>query len=394
MEISPLEMLCIEKTERGPVQPIKGVLCDKPVKVIIDTDLGTDLDDSLAILSALNNPDIEILGITTNYGPSELRTMVIKLIVNAFRKSHPEYPQIPIITGASCLMGTHREVFLCGSEGLPFFSHKSIEEMMDFTQWPSQVQTNAANFIIATAMRYPKMVKIVSIGIPTNIGIALQKYPPLSDLLKEIVIMGGGSFVHSPDVFFEYSTNHESWSSPKQINPPFGIPQKDQISEWIMNGNIVHLFPNHNLSGDTLASKIMCSYPNLPLKIIHHDMTRNFWLKGKAIDHLREMASHVNQTNYQSTDLASGIVGHLMLEWFARRHGQNGQCPHDPLTLHEAIYSGDDAHIDYVPGTFIVHEWAAFSTFIPNPNGKHLFGIRPKNIDQYLEKLTNLLTKD
>ena len=38
------------------------------IKVIIDTDLGTDWDDAMALMYALNIPHIEILGITTNYG--------------------------------------------------------------------------------------------------------------------------------------------------------------------------------------------------------------------------------------------------------------------------------------------------------------------------------------
>jgi inosine-uridine nucleoside N-ribohydrolase len=39
----------------------------KPVKLIFDTDIGTDIDDSLALLALLNLPkeDVELIGITT-----------------------------------------------------------------------------------------------------------------------------------------------------------------------------------------------------------------------------------------------------------------------------------------------------------------------------------------
>ena len=39
---------------------------------IIDTDIGTDFDDTLALYYALNLENLEILGITTNYGPISL----------------------------------------------------------------------------------------------------------------------------------------------------------------------------------------------------------------------------------------------------------------------------------------------------------------------------------
>ena len=49
-----------------------------PRKVIIDTDIGTDIDDALALLSALNMPsaDLELVGIVTNYYPTKLRARV------------------------------------------------------------------------------------------------------------------------------------------------------------------------------------------------------------------------------------------------------------------------------------------------------------------------------
>ena len=53
-----------EKIELTTFPEIK----DSKIKVIIDTDLGTDWDDAMALMYALNIPHIEILGITTNYG--------------------------------------------------------------------------------------------------------------------------------------------------------------------------------------------------------------------------------------------------------------------------------------------------------------------------------------
>ena len=39
-----------------------------PEKVIMDTDIGDDIDDAFAIALALKSPELEILGISTTFG--------------------------------------------------------------------------------------------------------------------------------------------------------------------------------------------------------------------------------------------------------------------------------------------------------------------------------------
>ena len=45
-------------------------------KILLDTDIGTDIDDALCLLYLLANPDCELLGITTVTGESEKRAML------------------------------------------------------------------------------------------------------------------------------------------------------------------------------------------------------------------------------------------------------------------------------------------------------------------------------
>ncbi|MBV9183263.1 MAG: nucleoside hydrolase, partial [Acidobacteria bacterium] len=45
----------------------------RPEEVIIDTDIGDDVDDAFAVALALRSPEIEILGISTTFGDTELR---------------------------------------------------------------------------------------------------------------------------------------------------------------------------------------------------------------------------------------------------------------------------------------------------------------------------------
>lgn len=43
------------------------------VPVILDTDIGTDVDDTLALAVLLGSPEIDLLGVTTVYGDVTLR---------------------------------------------------------------------------------------------------------------------------------------------------------------------------------------------------------------------------------------------------------------------------------------------------------------------------------
>src|SRR5438309_12115117 len=46
-------------------------------KIIIDTDIGDDVDDAFALGLALNSPEVEIVGITTAWGDTRLRARLV-----------------------------------------------------------------------------------------------------------------------------------------------------------------------------------------------------------------------------------------------------------------------------------------------------------------------------
>src|SRR5216684_9240803 len=48
-----------------------------PEKVIIDTDIGDDVDDAFAVALALHSPEVQILGITTAFGDTETRAKLV-----------------------------------------------------------------------------------------------------------------------------------------------------------------------------------------------------------------------------------------------------------------------------------------------------------------------------
>ncbi|ELP84541.1 inosine-uridine preferring nucleoside hydrolase, putative [Entamoeba invadens IP1] len=391
-EVSPAELKCIKKFPQGPSPLHMTPPTTKKVNILIDTDIGTDFDDALALLYALHLKDANMVGVTTTYGPTEIRAIDAHKICDPFFKLHPDYPKFPIVAGASCPLGSHRKLFLYGNEGLPFITFEESRKMSEKQLLESQDQWLGADYIKYAAEHFEELV-IVSIGIPTNIARALTKYPEIEDKIAEIVVMGCGSeMLKSNERFFmKQSYDPKVWGK-KQCPPPFPLPtDAKEFIEYVEAGKPVFLYPNHNISGDTLASSIMFN-SKIPIKVITHSVTSKFWFSGEGIDYLHKAAENtVNKKEPQRPIEATGL---LMEMWFGKR-GQNGQCPHDPLTVNEAVYGGEQSHVEYVNGTLLIHEWAGFATFVPHKEGRHLLGVKPVHPERFLEKLkTTIMTGD
>src|SRR5271169_454941 len=72
---------------------------DAPAKipVILDTDIGTDIDDAFALALIINSPEFELLGVTTVSGDTTARARIAaKMLWDAGGK----WPQVPVVAGA------------------------------------------------------------------------------------------------------------------------------------------------------------------------------------------------------------------------------------------------------------------------------------------------------
>lgn len=65
-----------------------------PTKVLLDTDIGTDIDDAVRLAYLLSQPHCDLLGITTVTGEAEQRAMIASAICKAAGKNIPIYPGV------------------------------------------------------------------------------------------------------------------------------------------------------------------------------------------------------------------------------------------------------------------------------------------------------------
>jgi len=145
-------------------------------KIIIDTDIGDDIDDALAIALALKSPELEIAGITTVWGRVDLRTRLALKLLQVFNR-----PDIPVATGTG--------IALCGRQDTHIPSQTQIVGPEEKLQ--PRAEQDAVDFIISMVKTHPKEILLLPIGALTNVASAISKEPHLKRDLKGIVLMGG-----------------------------------------------------------------------------------------------------------------------------------------------------------------------------------------------------------
>lgn len=148
-----------------------------PTRILLDTDIGTDVDDCLALALLLCSPEVELIGVTCVYGDVALRArMVAKLLRLRGRAD------VPVPTGASKPLLGRRPVYWAGHEG------KGLLEPTDPAPPASE---HAVDFMVRTVMANPGQIHLIAIGPLTNLALAFSHEPRLAQNLAHLTIMGG-----------------------------------------------------------------------------------------------------------------------------------------------------------------------------------------------------------
>ncbi|MFX0062074.1 MAG: nucleoside hydrolase [Candidatus Hermodarchaeota archaeon] len=277
-------------------------------RIFIDTDIGSDIDDALALLLALHLADVEILGINTVYGPTELRAKICHKLISAAGRT------IPIAAGESEPRYSPIPVWVAGTEGVGVLTENEAKAPLD----NFGISTDPVKLLTTQALTYPGEVTLVALGALTNIARALEEEPQLATALREIVFMGAGLTYPNPIEF------------PITLN-------KDEI---------YHAGPSHNIRCDVIAARQVLE-SSTPKRIVTNDATTRLWLEGPGIERFHTArAPHIQ------------LVGQMLDIWLEYRSNVfqqpiQGTCPHDPFTLAVAV---DRVQYESVRGILTVQE--------------------------------------
>ncbi len=144
-------------------------------KIILDTDIGSDIDDAVCLAYLLAQPQCELLGITTVSGEPEKRAAMASAQCRAAGKQIPIYPGAPLT-----LLNGQRQ--------------PECSQAFALDRWPHQAEFpkgEAVDFLRRTIRAHPGEITLLTIGPLTNIGLLFRTDPEIPALLKELVMMCG-----------------------------------------------------------------------------------------------------------------------------------------------------------------------------------------------------------
>jgi inosine-uridine nucleoside N-ribohydrolase len=158
-------------------------------RVVLDTDIGTDIDDAWALAYVINSPTLEVLGVTVSDADTAARARVAcKLLHRAGRTD------VPVAVGrATAAVPPDRYDY-------------QFTWAEDFTAY-RPVATPAADFLADLVRRNPGRLTLVAVGPLQNLGDLFTKHPDVRRLVERVVLMSGsiGANAWSPRAVAEWN---------------------------------------------------------------------------------------------------------------------------------------------------------------------------------------------
>lgn len=146
-------------------------------RVWLDTDIGTDIDDAVAVLCAARHPDINLLGVSTVWGRVEIRAWLAREMLQ--RAQHPD---IPVLPGAM----------------LPLSGDQPTEDIPPYGRLAPDLHAAAPaydegriNAIADAMMALPQPFHLVPVGPLTNIAHLLERHPDVTSKWEGVTCMAG-----------------------------------------------------------------------------------------------------------------------------------------------------------------------------------------------------------
>jgi purine nucleosidase len=157
-----------------PAAAVQSAETGGRTKIILDTDIGSDIDDAWALGFAVKSPRFELVGVTVADGNTPARAKVACKLLHRVGRT-----DVPVAVGRETTPPDGIDYQFAWAED--FVASRPIEQP-------------AADFIVDTVRQHPGEITIVAVGPLENVADALRKEPKLPKLVKRLVLMSGSVY--------------------------------------------------------------------------------------------------------------------------------------------------------------------------------------------------------
>ena len=250
-------------------------------RVLLDTDMGTDVDDALCLALALSSPEIDLVAVTTVSGDTALRSRIAKKILQLAGRD-----DIPVFTGESASFAPGRSFAQTGHEGEGILAPGEVPTL------ESETATNA----IARLIERHEDLEIVAVGPLTNLAQTLEAKPELASQIDLLTIMGG----HVRDI------RYGNFSFAPGID--------------------------YNLCSDPEAS-LRVLQDEVPIRLVTGDVTLQTWMRERDLQSWRNRDTAFHRALVRAVEIWTPLQKEIFGGLGAAMDGDNVAFLHDPLTL-------------------------------------------------------------
>jgi len=162
--------------------------------VILDTDIGNDVDDMFALIMLAKMKEIRLRGVTTTYGDTKLQARMCRYLLDKLGRI-----DVPVfsgedtpLSGKPVLRGPHV------SGGFP----------SDLVNVQANQHTSAVDFLLEQSRLHDGDLEILCIGPLTNIAKAVQMDPDFPSRITKLTIMGGMIYPDKNPVWLKIISRH------------------------------------------------------------------------------------------------------------------------------------------------------------------------------------------
>ncbi len=240
--------------------------------VLIDCDPGSD--DALAILAALNSPDLDVVGLTTVGGNANIDDTTRNALAVLEMAGRSD---VPVWRGAGGpLVGEFRY-------GYDYHGEAGLGIRIEVPETKEQPEP-AVEAIARAVLDRPGELTLIAVGPLTNVALALRLEPRLAGQVAEIIVMGGA--VESP-------------------------------------GNVTE-HAEFNIYNDPAAANVVFD-SGAPVTLVGLDVTEQV------------AVSRDDQPWFEGGSASAALGNRLLAAWFELHPGRGPYGLHDPLAVAAAI---------------------------------------------------------
>jgi len=156
-------------------------------KIILDTDIGDDIDDAYALALVLASPELDLLGVTTVFGNTKARAQQALTILKIAGRE-----DIPVAAGCGAVMSPRTDYeFSAWRRCLEDVKPRQHGSCLPAEDLPALCRLHGVDFLIETIMSGDGDIIPVTIGAMTNLAMAIVKEPRIVAKIPRIVSMAG-----------------------------------------------------------------------------------------------------------------------------------------------------------------------------------------------------------